>query len=246
MSNTCTIERIHHQFKFEYNKLNSNHKPDLPPAFIDDLWYQAMLDYIDMFYSSNNSKFLKYGFEQTQQRIDMLAPFVVDVEISDLKQTQQFNVLKYNLDLPKDYIYHVRSVANTDCGDSKVNINQHDDISSKLAYKKPDPKWNNILGTISKGTDNYYQLVLYSTREVNKVFLKYIKIPNKPFFGGYDTLEYINGDTSCPNKNTNKINPELPINICNIITRIAIINMSDILRDYNNSNQFNNKLLINN
>ena len=40
-----TIERLHQEFKFRWNKVNSNHKKDFPSAFIDDAFNKATDDY---------------------------------------------------------------------------------------------------------------------------------------------------------------------------------------------------------
>lgn len=234
--NNCTIERIHQQIKFEYNKLDSNFKADIPEAFMDDLVYQAILDYIDIFYSDTNLN--KYGFEQVQNRLDMLQPFVTDYDFTLPTPILKSNIYYYTFDLPKDYLHNTRLFASTSCGIVTVDLDQHDDLSYKLRYLEPNPKWNYLLATISGD-----KLTVYSTETLLSVEGNYIKIPVKPFSGGYDTLEYINGDRSYPNQNSNKIQPELSQSICNKIVRIATINLSDILTDYNHSQIYQRKLL---
>lgn len=241
--NKCTIERLHHQIKFEYNKLNSNHKPDILPAHLDDLVYQAILDYIEMFYSGNQQSIVKYGFEQTQNRIDMLASFVYDYELTDIINTgTEFNINYYNFELPKDYLHYVRAIAHSDCGNSLINILQHKDLSYNLQYNNPSIKWNSVVGVL-KSSNSTYGLTVYSNDKIDKVSGQYIKIPLKPFSGNYNTLEFINGDTSYPNINSNIVHPNIPIQLCNDIVRIAVINLSDILHDYNHSQIFQNKII---
>ncbi len=72
-----TTDRIRHEIKLRWNKINSNHKKDFPDAYLDDIVNDTINDYIEIFYSGNNSKKYKLGFEVTQQRIDMLSTLVV-------------------------------------------------------------------------------------------------------------------------------------------------------------------------
>lgn len=243
----CTIQRLHQEIKFRYNKLDSNHKQDLPPAYIDDMIYTSILDYIDMFYSANQQKIQRYGFEETQSRIDMLQSFVTEFKSDDdnikLISTEDeagFTLSTYSLDC---YLHHVRTIAKTKCGYKSISIEQHDDVNLKLKSKftQPDDKWCSVLATIHQD-----KLQIYSASPIEYIKGEYIKLPKKPFIGGYNTLEYINGDKDYPNASSDVIHPEFNANVCNHIARIAVINISDILQDYNHSTIIQNKLINNN
>ena len=69
-----TIDRIHQEIKARWNKLNSNHKPDFSPAYLDDCINKSQEDFVDIFYSGNNSKQYKFGFEK---RLDSGVEFEV-------------------------------------------------------------------------------------------------------------------------------------------------------------------------
>lgn len=229
----CTIDRLHQSFKMKYNKLDSNHKIDLPPAFIDDLLFEAALDYVDIFYTGVNTQY-QLGFEVNQQRIDMLNSLIVPVEYID-----NFT----ELPLPEDYMHLARVEITSPCGNISFKEVQLDDIDSYLSdsFKKPSKAWKRALGYISRGTSTEKSIYLKSEGDLTKVTVYYIKCPQKGFIGGYDTLEYINGDVNYPNKNTSKINLDIPCIYQDIVVDIAVQNMSGNLRDYNHTQYLQNK-----
>jgi len=99
-----TIERLHQEIKFRWNKLNSNHKKDLPGAYLDDALNKATDDFIEIFYSGNNSKEYKFGFEVIQQRIDMLQTLVVELPYS----VANLDVNKYAADISLFFLFSKR------------------------------------------------------------------------------------------------------------------------------------------
>lgn len=72
-----TIERLHQEIKFRWNKMNSNHKKDFFPELLDDAINKTIEDYVEIFYSGANPKHYNFGFEVNQQMIDMLRTLVV-------------------------------------------------------------------------------------------------------------------------------------------------------------------------
>lgn len=242
-----SIERGHILFKQEFNKLDSNHNKDFPPAFIDDAIYQGMLDMIEFYHGASLTKNNSVGFEVTQDKIDLLEHFVVPEEsVSVSGSSNRYEINLYS-DLNKPYLHLKRINLTSDCNDDPVivRIVPH----SKLSYflrdtnHKPSKKWNRALAVIA---DN--KLIIYTDFEITSATLTYIRRPTKHFIGGYDTLEYISGDLNQPNKLTPKINLDLPDNYitCQAVIRFTVSNMQRILQDYNGTQFTQNKILATN
>lgn len=243
------IFRAQHEVRFRLNKLNSNHKLDLPNAYIDDMLYEALLDYIEIFYSGNNRKAYNLGFEVTQQRIDMLSNFVVPFTITTSIETAELGYKKYEFNLSKNYLHHVRSLVTTSCGDKSIAIRQHDDINNLLtdAYEHPNANWNRIIGTIKKSTtDNNTSIFVYSDKTVTKIYGEYLKRPQKPFSGNYDTLEYLNGDTTYPNSLSSIQHLDIQEQFADIVYDITVQNISGIISDYNHNQYLQQKVITTN
>lgn len=184
-----TNERLHYEVKLRWNKLNSNHKKDLYPEQLDDALNKAQEDLIEYLYSGNNSKKYRFGFEVTQQRIDMLSSLV---KVSSLTPTL-ITTNQYGLTLPADYKHFLNCITNT-C-QVPVTIVRINDISAKLrdSNTKPSSKWNRVLGTFRDS-----RIILYTDGTITSATLEYLKKPRKIFSGGYDTLEFIHGDSTSP------------------------------------------------
>lgn len=186
-----TIDRLHQEIKFRLNKLNSNHVRDLPAAYIDDAINKVSLDFVEIFYSGNNSKQYKFGFEVTQQRIDMLQTLVIPDKVLTSSSGTITNK-KYIFDLPTSpkYMHFLRGVAtNAACPDKEltVYITRHNDLSQKLIdiNTQPSLAWNRVLGVIRSN-----KLEIYTKGfSVNSLLIDYITPPTKVFFSGYNTLE---------------------------------------------------------
>lgn len=253
----CNIQRQHIQFKQRLNKIDSNHNKDFPPAFIDDFLYEASLDYVDVFSGNNPQKALLYGFELDQMRIDMLSTLVVDVASSDsnpllpINSTTESGFFKYEFLLGTDempYMHKVRFYATSNCGNAGIEIEQHDDLNVILAdsYQQPNLDWKRLVGTIKKSTNsNTSSLFVYSDKELIGLNGQYIKRPTKPFYGGYDTLEYLAGDTNFPSATSPSINMDIPETYCQVVVDIAVKNVSGNLKDYNHTNYLQQKQQIN-
>lgn len=251
------INRLQHEFRLRSNKLDSNHKRDLPKAFIDDLLNDAYFYLIEVLYSGNNYKQYKLGFEYTQQRIDMLSPLVV-------KQPEQLcfgwntsdldnNIYEYYLDsdvgnLKYDYLHFLRAYVNTSCGIINVKPEQIDDLNLILndSVRKPSKKWRRLVASFGKSShdDVKSSLFVYSNGEIdlNTLCIEYLRCPERLFVGGYDTLEFLSGDTNAPNKTSNPISPELADKYCNLIVDVAVQEFERIMGDPNAFQLRKNKL----
>jgi hypothetical protein len=235
----CNIRRAHANFKQEYNVRDSNYNKDFPPAFIDDIFFRAQIDYIDIFYSGNNAKQYKLGFEVTQQRIDMLSNLVVPFSLSPIETTTEYGYNKYKFVMPKDYFHLVRCFATSDCGEAGVVVEQLDDLNIILndTGRRPSLKWKRLVG-IFEGEDSDNKIFyVYSDEPITQLNGSYIKIPNKPFIGGYDSLEFLEGDINAPNINSNPIDIEIAYPYCETI--LILIAAQLAARENSNFNKVN-------
>lgn len=227
-----TIERLHQEIKFRWNKMNSNHKKDFSSAYLDDAINKATDDFIEIFYSGNNSKQYKFGFEVNQQRIDMLQTLIVPEESIpvELISTDKY---KINLsDLSESYRHFLRaSVTSTDCDGNviPVNIVRLNDLDSKLndKFTQPSLNWKRCLGSIKNNTLELYTKD-YTITECN---IEYLRNPVKVFYGGYDSLEFINGDTLAYQSGSSKVTSDLPPAYHDLLVDMVVQYLSIVLED---------------
>lgn len=245
-----TIDRMRQEIKMRWNKINSNHKKDLPDAYLDDILNDAINEYVEMFYSGENRKRFKLGFEVTQQRIDMLSTLVVPhksvsatlVSPSTLWDST-YRIRFSSLD-PK-YRHFLRgSVIVNDCNNVTlpIDIQRHNDLDSKLnsANTKPNLLWKRCLGTIKQDTSNASAdsaLFLYLPEEIttNTITceIEYLRKPVKVFSSGYDSLEYLYGDSSAYKSSNSKVNCDLPADYHTVVVDIAVQLIALMLEDNN-------------
>lgn len=229
-----TIERLHQEIKFRWNKLNSNHKKDFPGAYIDDAINKASEDYVEIFYSGNNSKQYKFGFEVTQQRIDMLQTLVTP---ETAYPTTLIELDKYTIDLsafdPKYRHFLKAYVIPVECSTKKipVTIIRLNDLDVKLvdSNTRPSLSWNRCLGSIKSNT-----LELYTKDyTITECKIEYLTNPQKVFSGGYDSLEFINGDTTAYQSASPKVTSDLPEQYHDLLVDMTVQYMSAVLEDTN-------------
>lgn len=249
------IRELHWEFKQRYNKQDSNFKKDFTPMEIDALLWDAILEYVEIFYSGNNSKKYKLGFEVTQQRIDMLSSLVVGQPLQPALTPDTVNNNKYefylsqtNGQLVEDYMHLVRAYADTNCGKVGIKIERHNDLSYVLgdAFRKPSKKWKRLVGVIEKSSNPLVEssLYVYSTDDfiIDSINIEYIKCPVRPYFGGYNSIAYnqcvTEGSPNCDTlyynaANTNPITSDLPAKYHHLIAAIAAQEVSRRLEDAN-------------
>lgn len=226
---------MHAEIKLRYNKLNSNHKNDLPTAFIDDFINDAQDEFLHICYSGNNFKRYKLGFEFTQQRIDMLSSLVPPEE--NVAVTL-FKTGIYKVDLgalSQPYRHVIRLYATTSCGKIECISVRHNDLDPNLRSEntKPSLVWRRCLFVESSETDGSPALYLHTGGEfiITGVTISYIKEPRKVYYGGYNTLEFTLGDTSAPNTGDPAISSEFPLISHSTIVEIAVQLIARSLED---------------
>lgn len=228
-----TIDRMRHEIKLRWNKLNSNHKKDFPDAYLDDIINDAINEYIEIFYSGNNSKKYRIGFEVTQQRIDMLSTLVVPHKSVATTQVVP-NVFKIDLNSLTPKYKHFLRASFTDCNKRiKVDMIRHNDFDVKMMDEntKPSIKWGRALAEIKSGTNGSDMYIYSDTTTVPTLDFEYLKKPAKVFSSGYDSLEYINGDNTAYTQTSPKVHCDLPEDYHTIVVDIAVQNIAGILED---------------
>lgn len=222
-----TIDRIHQEIKARWNKLNSNHKPDFSPAYLDDCINKAQEDYVDIFYSGNNSKQYKFGFEVTQARMDMLQSLVRTYAGAVTTAGGKYYTL---LSAVPAYRYFVRgSLLVTGCTERvPLTIVRLNDLDGRLkdANVKPSKRWNRALANIADSKINYY-----ADGVSTDVELHYIKNPVKVFSGGYDTLEFLFGDLSAYSTSSLKVTSEIDESFHDILVDMTVQYIAKIFED---------------
>lgn len=240
-----TIDRMRFEIKLRWNKMNSNHKKNLPDAYLDDIINDAINEYVEMFYSGGNPKQFNIGFEVTQQRIDMLSTLVVPHHsVTANKISPSIYRIKFETLNPK-YRHFLRgniTIPNCDGVTIPINIIRHNDLDTKLtdANTKPSLLWKRCLGLFKQdisATDVNSSLFLYTPSEVTATNLtceiEYLRKPVKVFSSGYNSLEYLNGDTSAYKSSDSKVNCDLPEDYHTVVVDIAVQMIARMLEDNN-------------
>lgn len=235
------IARMRHEIKLRWNKINSNHKKDLPDAYLDDIINDSIHEYVEIFYSGQNPKKYNLGFEVTQQRIDMLSTLVVPDNSSVTATHVSGNKYTYQLDdLNPTYGHFLRgSVIVESCDNLSIPIYiiRHNDFDTKIGDEntKPSLKWRRSLGLIKGDTDGGQVLYVYTDDNFTATNLKieYLKKPRKVFSGGYDSYEYLLGDTTAPSSSDTPIDCDLPELYHTLVVDIAVQNIARMLEDIN-------------
>lgn len=239
------IQKMHWLFKERYNKLNSNNYRDLSPYQIDEKIYNGMLMFLE-----------EHSYpESTLQDFDMVGNLLVKspeqpvlTPVTSANNVYQFNLsaTKYPLFKPK------RIVANTNCGSvviADTALVGHDKLNSLLNdfHQKPSKKWKRLVATLGKSsTANHQNLYIYSETgfTITSIQVEYIRKPKEVFFGGYNTIEYLDcqatpGSTNCNqfyNESTQPVDCEIDERYHDLIVDYAVREAQRILKD--NSIQF--------
>ena len=245
------ISKMHWLFKDRFNRLDSNHYEDLTPARIDNRLQNAINFFVEHYAQSN-----QLPFESTQSRLDMISTLVVRSEpvqptlISD-------NLYEVRLDnLSYEYKHLVRAsikCSDQDAGIVSVRIIKHDDLTHSLndEFQKPNIAWKRVLGTIGKNTnnDNTSSLFIYTDGLIDTVYIDYIRKPVEVFFGGYNTLEYLDcqnsGGVDCSQYNSNGDDPvhcDIAEGYHDLIVDFAVREAWRNIQSYNDVQILDNKI----
>lgn len=231
-----SIQKLHWLVKERYNKLDSNHYRDLTPMQIDQAIDDGTFQFLE-----------RVVFPESQPRLDMVGNLIVTSPEQPviLPTTSKNNVYQFDLDTLEYHYYHYkRAFVNTDCGLIKVELLGHGRLSDILTdqFSKPSRKWRRLIGTIAKNSEkNSSSLYIYSEEgwTIESLSLEYVRQPAKVFFGGYDSIEYLeclsSGGTDCSTEFYNNASDpqdcEIDETYHTLIADFAVRELSRTLKD---------------
>jgi len=238
------IEKMHVEFPILYNKVNSNHKKTFSAAEIDLFINRGIREYEEIFWSGENRKGYKLGFEVTQQRTDMLATLVVSNE--PLLAPTNFNsTLKYyEFDLSglsKPYAHFITAkVKITDCDDFfTVNIDRTQNLYRTLedVDKAPSKLWQRAIGQIKGSSDpnTEYSLYVYTNGEfeIDGLYIEYLKEPAEVALGTYTDVPTLANPSPGIKP---QVNCDLPSQYHDLVLDIAVQEATRIIVDVDGFN----------
>lgn len=232
-----SIQKLHWLIKQRFNKLDSNHYRDLTPLEIDE--------------AINDATFLlvsKIDTPEFQPYIEMVANLVITYPQQPLVEpvASAGDVYEFDLNnLVYPYFSFKRAYANTDCGLTKVELVSQGRLNDVLAdqFSKPSKKWRRLIGTLAKSSQSDgYSLYIYSESgfEIENLALEYVRQPVKVFYGGYDSVEYLeclqNGGTTATcsqyySSTDSPVDSEIDETYHTVLADYAVRELSRILKD---------------
>jgi hypothetical protein len=219
-----TISELHYAFKVAMDRIDSNSQTDFNKGEIDYLLNEAQLIFLKTRSSTSNSK--QKGFEATQKRIDDLSTLLVKYP-EQQPLTPVSNEVNLSL-LTYEYYSLVRIYAEVQYTDCVKNVQlkfvQHDDLNDVLKDPFNSASQDAIPYNFGKSsTSSSTSIYLYpTTGTVNKVYIEYLKLPNKVSFGGY---AYVDGVIYPPS--TLEFPEHTHLEIVDIAANIAAMNIEN-------------------
>jgi hypothetical protein len=239
------IQELHYSFRLKTDKVDSLNVDSFKDAEIDWILNYTIDVFVKQRYGILNNK--QYGFEAIQKRIDDLKTLhKKEYEItptlykSDVYEANIGDITKPGSSVkPQDYWFTTRLRADIKKGDCVKNVGvkniQTDDLNKALGYSfyKPNFNWGRVLATFNETSDdsveNTGSIYLHTDNfEVEKVYIDYIKRPNKVWIGTYVTL-----DGSLDPLNDQPIQCDLPDHTHEEITTLAASLVLGLISDPN-------------
>lgn len=232
------IQKMHWLFKERYNKLNSNNFRDFSTYQIDEKINDGQLVFLEE-HSYQEGSLQDFDMVNNLLVMSPEQPVLLPVSVSN-------NVYQFNLSALKYPLFKIkRIVANTNCGNILIADTQivgHDKLNMLLDdyHQQPSKKWKRLLATLGKSSSATNQnLYIYSTTGfiVNSIHVDYIRKPKEVFYGGYNTIEYINCQSSGTNCNrfyntsTPPVDCEIDERYHSMIVDYAVREAQRILKD---------------
>lgn len=175
-----TIAQMHIAVKLGLDKSSALDLPAYEPEEID-LWLnKAMLKFIKTRYSGMNAK--KESFEQTQKRIDDLAPLVKNTTLALIADITEYpNAYKSSDTWPTDYMFAISEEVNADSlSDKRLGITQctHDRYRQAIdnPYSEHILHYNNAK-PLRLFDDDYVKLITDGTYTLDAYYLTYLREP---------------------------------------------------------------------
>lgn len=232
-----SVQKLHWLIKQRYNKLDSNHYRDLTPYELDTAINDATFQLVS-----------KIDTPEFQPYQEMVANLVITYPQQPLIEPVASDGDVYEFDLNSlayPYFSFKRAYATTDCGLTKVELVGQGRLNDVLTdqFSKPSKKWRRLIGTLAKSSaSNGYSLYIYSEPgfEIENLSLEYVREPVKVFYGGYDTIEYLeclqNGGTTATCSQYYKasdapVDSEIDETYHTVLADYAVRELSRILKD---------------
>lgn len=221
------VASLHYQFKLNKDRIDTLSNIDFRKSEIDWLLNEAQLIVVKTRFNGHNPK--QVGFENTQKRVDDLAPLVIKYPLQPaLVPTDSSGVYEVDLSsLAYTYLHYVSGyvdlVLAEDCT-KQVNLKfiQHDDYRNAIR----DP-FNNAssefvpfnFGRASSGTGT--SIYIYpDDYSITNVYIEYLKYPSRISYGNY---VFIDGNTypAATSELPEHLHPE----IVDVACQIAALNI---------------------
>lgn len=202
-----TIQEAHYQFKLSMDRLDTLSNEDFNKAEIDWLLNEAQMIFIKKRFEPEGN-YKHKGFEASQKRLDDLSSLVINYPnqpsiTPTMLDSGIYEVSLNTLSFP--YLFLVSAYINVDIGnnctkDVLLKFVQHDDYRTMLRDPFNTPSFEYIPYNIAKSSAGAYSSLFIYTGDlpssyIYKVFVEYIKKPNKVSYGNYT---YIDGITYPP------------------------------------------------
>lgn len=192
-----TIREAHYAFKLAMDRVDTNSQSNFLKGEIDYFLNEAQNVFLKTRSGTNNQK--QKGFEASQKRIDDLSSILIKFpEQPFLSPITSGTIYEVNLsDLKYKYYSLIRITAEitfTNCTKTVgLKFTQHDDLNEVLKDPFNKPSQDSIPYNFGKSsTGNSSSIYIYSpTGVVNKVYVEYLKLPNKVSYGGYTYIDGI-------------------------------------------------------
>ena len=194
---------MHYSFDLKTDKIDSLSNDGFNEAEKDWILNYAIDVFVKQRYGVTNNKQL--GLETTQKRIDDLKSLhKKEYEITttlykpNLYEANLSQITKPNTStITDDYWFCTRLRADIKKGscikNTGVSTVQTDDLNTALLYKlySPNFNWGKVLATFNLSSDATDSSIFLYTKdfEVLKLYIDYIKKPNRVWIGTYDSLD---------------------------------------------------------
>ena len=227
-----TVQEMHYDFKFKYNKVDSQKNRNFQIPEID--WFLNEAEEIFIKTVAFPRFVTKLGFETSTRNLE---------SIQSIVKTEELNISSNFIDLPEDYKFFVKAFAeikkDTCTKKAKFFVAKHNNLNEFSLYENTSFFWQEVYGRFE---DNKIKFLEELETEIKKLFLTYIRktayIHNAQAFNvlGYELPggQALTGTQNC----------ELPENTHREIVDIAVMLASGNLQ----TSDFNirmNKLSVN-
>lgn len=183
------VNKLHHEFKLSVDKVDSLNSPNFLPNEIDALLWRGIKKWFLDTVKLNESH---------SEITNKLMPFRVLKEV--VAFTNNNGVYEVDLTNLQGTFHTVTklevTISKNGCEKTCTSYHMRDnDLDTK--YNDPSYDWCRVPYKTGSGSTPTY-LYLYTDNDftISEIRLSYLKLPNEPFFGGYNSLNGIYTSTN--------------------------------------------------